>query len=282
MAAALSVCCAGVATAGADDNSYSRPLSLAVEAPAKAGAAAPAMQSQDIISSRGLITQQGQAGMFLNPTSGTLVKGALTAQYCVLFRDYDTELVGHGLMLEYGVTDWLGIGGFGTAVDPPNSDIIAVGGPQFRIRAVQEQTWIPEVTLGGIWLDGSADDDGLSKIEGWVAISKGFAIDPDGFLKSARVHAGFRYAALPEHPADIDDQYFVYGGVELAFPYNLSLVGEIQSTNLDSTGGGDKVPYAIGVQWKPTSVLGLSAAHMRPFNLQEESFYFGVGLNFKL
>ena len=54
---------------------------------------------------RGLITLQGMAGMFLNPTSGTLNQGQFTAQYCVFFDQYSTNTIGQGLMLDYGVTD---------------------------------------------------------------------------------------------------------------------------------------------------------------------------------
>jgi len=55
---------------------------------------------------RGLITLEGPSGMFINPTSATLPKGAYTAQYCLFFPEpsdrYDRpgragELWDHGL-----------------------------------------------------------------------------------------------------------------------------------------------------------------------------------------
>src|SRR5436190_9287142 len=117
-----------------------RPLMLAevpaTEPAAGTGAAAavvaaePATQPGDDIhvarsagpvyrGGRGLITLDGMTGMFLNPTSGTLNQGQLTIQYCVFFNDYSTDVIGHGLLVDYGITDWFNIGVFGTAADLP-------------------------------------------------------------------------------------------------------------------------------------------------------------------
>ena len=236
---------------------------------------------------RGLITLQGMSGMFLNPTSGTLDQGQLTLQYCLFMNDYDTDIVGHGLMVDYGVTDWLNIGAFGTAADLPNQDLglfdnpVAAGGPFVRARLVKEQGWVPELSVGGIYTDGDSDGDIFSKAEAFVAASKGFEIDEDGVLRSVRFHLGYRYASRTEAPG-FPDESFVYGGVEVELPYGFYIVGELSSNNLNERGSED-LPYAVGVQWKPTGVVGISVAHMNPSVLGlSEGFWFGIGLNFKL
>ena len=236
---------------------------------------------------RGLITLQGMTGMFLNPTSGTIDQGQLTIQYCVLFNDYSTDLVGHGLMIDYGVTDWLNVGGFGTIADPEGVDVfdsepIVAGGPFVRARLVKEQdeTWVPELSVGAIYLDGPKNGDApFYKAEGFVAASKGFDIDPDGFLREVRGHLGARGLLRDEAPAPADDEAYLYGGLELYLPYAISLIGEVSTANVVED-ADDNIPYAFGVQWKPNGVLGLSAAHMNPGGGFDKSFWFGVGLNF--
>ena len=240
---------------------------------------------------RGLITLQGMTGMFLNPTSGTLDQGQLTIQYCLLFNDYSTELVGHGVLADYGVTDWLNVGGFVTVADLAGEEIfpsepILAGGPFFRVRLVREddESWVPELSVGGIYLDGPKNGDGpFYKGEGFVAASKGFKVDPDGFVREIRPHLGARYALRDQAPANNpfgdDDTLFVYSGIEVYLPYSISFIGEIAS-NVAEDADSD-MPWAVGFQWKPTGVLGLSVAHMDPGGGPfKESFWFGVGLNF--
>ena len=78
------------------------------------------------------------------------------------------------------------------------------------------------------------------------------------------------------------DFALAYGGIELELPYSLYLIGEISSNNLLKQ-GGLHLPYAAGIQWKPSGVLGISLAFSNPELLGlENGFWFGIGVNFKL
>src|SRR3954454_11432130 len=57
--------------------------------------------------SRCLITLEGPSGMFINPTSATLPKGTFILNYCVFVPTLPDQigLVGHGILLSYGVRD---------------------------------------------------------------------------------------------------------------------------------------------------------------------------------
>src|SRR5688500_2355182 len=115
--------------------------------------------------------------------------------------------------------------------------------------------------MGLYYYDGGAGSDSLSKREAFLAASKLFDVDPDGFLRSVRVHLGARYACKTEAP--VVDESYVYTGVEVEIPYDLYLIGELSTNNLETSDAGE-LPYALGVQWKPNNVLGLSLAHMNP------------------
>lgn len=287
------------------------PLSATVDRSDTPGSAAPSSASEPLLLSmnmaapatepsfsrptepyyrggRGLITLQGMSGMFLNPTSGTLNQGQLTIQYCVFFNDYSTDVIGHGLMVDYGITDWLNVGLFGTLADVPGRDLfespyLGAGGPFARLRLLKEKGWIPELSVGGIYTDGGAIGDLFAKKEVFVAGSKSWEIDRDGYLKSVRLHLGYRYLSRTEAPVPQDESY-VYGGVEVELPYSFFLIGELSSSNLNQRGDED-LPYAVGIQWKPNNVLGISIAHMNPSGTQpalKEGFWFGIGLNFQL
>lgn len=66
---------------------------------------------------RGLLTLEGPSGMFINPTSATLPKDAGTLQYCVFFPNNKTDVVGHGLVGSYGLSDEFELGAQSTLVD---------------------------------------------------------------------------------------------------------------------------------------------------------------------
>ena len=80
---------------------------------------------------RGLITASGPTGMFLNPTSGTLTKGAISAQvFGSIIKPISTLPTGgqdqfgyYNGLLGYGVTDWLEVGGLMQVVDRSNNAI---------------------------------------------------------------------------------------------------------------------------------------------------------------
>ncbi len=244
---------------------------------------------------RGLVSLSGETGMFLNPTSGTLNQGQFTAQYCLFVNGYNAgTVVAHGFLFAYGVTDWLEVGEFSNIaeIDGVNrswcDDPFAVTGPFVRVRLTKEEGWIPELSIGAIYLDGSARGDLLAKTEVFLAASKSWQIDPDGFCRSVRAHGGFRYISrheAPDLPKSVrlgTDLSMLYGGIEIEFPYSIYFISEVGTPDLFDRKQSEAWPYAVGFQWKPNSVLGISIAHANPEELGlRDGFWFGIGLNFK-
>lgn len=253
---------------------------------------------ESYVGGRGMVTLDGMSGMFIDPTSGTLPQGALTIQYCLYINNLygnrfnNDHVVGHGVMADYGITDWLDVGLFGEVALVPGLDTrwfdnaTAIGGPFARIRLVKEQGWIPEISIGGEYFDGTRNGELLlAKREAFIAASKGFDIDPDGFFRSARFHVGYRYLSRPQAsgPTGGDRQY-VYGGAELGLPYSIYAIGEISSNNFIHSINNGNLPWAAGFQWRPTSVLGISIAYLDPEDHQLgllRGLWFGFGFNFK-
>lgn len=211
---------------------------------------------------RGLITLEGPSGLFISPTSATLPEGAFTAQYCVFFPNHDT-VVGHGALLAYGVSDWLEVGGVGNYVNVPGDNILN-GGPFARVRLLKHDGIIPQVGVGGYAKFGDNENYGSFAAAYWR-----IPIDENGFLKAIGIHAGARYNWFD---ADIDDQFRGYGGLEFQLPLRIYLVGEI-STKDDADAD---VPYAFGLQWR-AGLVNISVAGIQNGNLDEPSFYFGIG-----
>ena len=224
--------------------------------------------------SRGLITLEGPSGMFINPTSATLPQNEL-------FFDTDTDVVGHGILLSYGVRDWLEIGFVGNLLDvnspgpPSREDTFVVGGPMARIRLLRDREWWPELSVGGYVKWGSPGGGGgpaLNSANAFVAISKTIPIDEKGFLKTVTFQGGFREAWLDE-PAPVSNVNRVYGGLEVQLPWRLFLIGEVTQRN-------DKVdlreiPYAAGIQWRGR-YFGCSLAVLQNGGESRPGIYFGV------
>ncbi|HSI35021.1 MAG: hypothetical protein ACAI43_09750 [Phycisphaerae bacterium] len=291
------------AAAGADApvSATIEPLSLTAD-PLHMAVAPGGPAAEKYKGGRGMITLQGMSGMFLNPTSGTLDQGQLTIQYCLFVNDYDTgTVVGHGVMAAYGVTDALEVGWFGTVAEIEGVNRswcdhpIGVTGPFARFRLLKDEgKWQPELSIGGIWLDGNGpSEDGpggdlVARTEVFVAASKRWEIDRDGPVKSVRGHLGVRYISrheAPDLPKSVrmgTDLTTAYAGIELELPYSIFFVAELATPDLFSSDQHEGWPYAVGFQWKPNNVLGLSIAHMNPEDLGlKDGFWFGIGLNFK-
>jgi len=249
-------------------------------------------EPRDYVGGRGLITIQGMSGMFNNPTSGTLGEGQFTIQYCTLLVDPfgDKQSVGHGIMAAYGVTDWLEVGGFTNWVTFDNDttktdDIDIVGGPFFRVRLLKDEDAIPEVSIGFIYLDGDQNGDRLARTEFFVAASKYFHFDDEAFIRGFRLHGGFRNIWRPEGRSVLsgdavsDPAYDLQGyiGGELELPWDLWAVAEVGN----KTSAASTAPYAIGVQYRPNNVVGLSVAALQNGNTDGVRLYIGVGLNFE-
>ena len=246
---------------------------------------------------RGLISLQGMSGMFINPTSGTLEQGQLTAQWCILYQSdvlagpsgasTGIEVIGNGLMIAYGITDYVEVGFYSVwaLVDPSpfkgngQEEMLNVMGPFARFRVLKDEGWMPEVSVGAIWLDGDASSDLLTRQEIFVAASKHFEIDPDGFILGFRVHAGVRFIWKHDGlPGSEDFGAMGYIGGELELPYSLWLIAEV-STQDDTI--GPRNPHAFGLQWRPNEIIGITIGAVQPGDSRVLAFYFGIGLQYK-
>jgi len=232
--------------------------------------------------SRGLITLEGPSGMFINPTSATLPQNEFILNYCVLFFDTDTDVVGHGILLSYGVRDWLEIGFVGNLLDvnspgpPSREDTFVVGGPMARIRLLRDREWWPELSVGGYVKWGSPGGGGgpaLNSANAFVAISKTIPIDEKGFLKTVTFQGGFREAWLDE-PAPVSNVNRVYGGLEVQLPWRLFLIGEV-TQRAGVVQRPREIPYAAGIQWRGR-YFGCSLAVLQNGGESRPGIYFGV------
>ena len=112
----------------------------------------------------------------------------------------------------------------------------------------------------------------LSRTELFVAASKNFPISPEGVFRAFKVHGGFRQF----WPDEGGSNSLVYVGGEIVFPWDVSFLAEVSTKdNLPFT------PYAFGVQWRPTGVVGLSAAVQDDGIIGRLSFYFGIAATFQ-
>lgn len=226
--------------------------------------------------SRGLITLEGPSGMFINPTSATLPQNEFILNYCVLFFDTDTDVVGHGILLSYGVRNWLEIGFVGNLLDinspgPPSSeDTFVVGGPMARIRLLRDREWWPELSVGGYVKWGSP---AFNNANAFVAISKTIPIDEKGFLKTVTFQGGFREAWLDDSAA-VSNVNRVYGGLEVQLPWRLFLIGEV-TQRAGVVQRPREIPYAAGIQLRGRN-FGCSLAALQNGGESRPGIYFGV------
>jgi hypothetical protein len=224
---------------------------------------------------RGLITLEGISGLFLNPTSGTLRQSQLTLQYCAAIEDAtDGTLVEHTAMVAYGITDWLEIGALGRVHDVPAAPNIAASGPLLRIRVLKDLGWLPELSMGGMFQEGN---ENLTRQTIFIAASKAVQIDADGFLRTFRLHGGFRQfwqdvrvnEQQPSKSASIG-----YIGGEIEFPQHLYLAAEISNND-----AFPHIPFAVGLQWRHPKGYGLSLAGIQ--SGENGGLYVGIGIPFQ-
>lgn len=222
---------------------------------------------------RGLITLSGPSGMFINPTSGTLPEGKFTLQYCLLWPNRDTDVVGHGWLLGYGVKDWLEVGLVANLVDRNAAiDDEEFGiGPQVRVRLLRDQEWWPELSVGGYGKYGSPV---LQETALYVVASKRLIINPDGFFRSAALHAGYRHV-WRDDVAMVDNSPFFYVGGELEFPYRIYAVGEFSSEDKST----NQNPWAVGLQCRLPGVA-LSVAALQNGSTHRVGLWTGIGITF--
>ena len=238
------------------------------QAPGKDVIIAPPVPAPSIYEGgRGLITTEGPSGMFINPTSGTLPAHAATLQYCFLLPTNDfSEVMGHGALLAYGVTDFLEVGVIANYIDFDGGDDPSAVGPMVRLRLMKDTEYLPEVSVGYY---GKFGDDALDQQAAFAALYKRIPIgDESGFVRSFGIHTGVRQ--VWDTPED-DETFRVYGGLEVQLPLRFYLVGEVSSDDKAAT-----TPYAYGVQWR-LGGINISVAGVQNGNFDDAGFYFGIG-----
>jgi hypothetical protein len=254
---------------------------LLAAAPAFAGQATGKMSKEpapmeQYEAGRGLITLEGPSGMFINPTSATLPKGAYTFQYCLLFPNTDSEVIGQGIMTSFGVTDWLEIGGLGNYIianrDKPTEREFGLGGPLIRIRLLKDESWWPQLSVGGY---GKYGTSALEQTTAFLAAYKRVPISEDGFVRSLGFHAGVRSSWFHKDAAEANTVEGYFGG-EVQLPARLYVVGEIGTRGRTQNVYHDRIPYAFGLQWRLAGV-SLSTAMIQRGNDHELSYWFGIG-----
>ena len=244
---------------------------------------------------RGLITASGPTGMFLNPTSGTMQKGDISAQvFGSVIKPLSTSATGgqdqfayYNGLLGYGVTDWLEVGGLVQVADRSNGNSqqsVMAGGGYARVRVIKDQGLFPELSIGGMFFEGN---EILDRQTLFLAMSKRVEISDTGFLRGFRLHLGGRHYWQKDHTELSfktwtalsqrgDESTVGYAGTELELPKHLFLVGEIQSRET----GDQRQPYSFGLQFRHPEGFGLSVALLRPGLQEGMTAYIGIGINF--
>lgn len=220
---------------------------------------------------RGLLTLEGPSGMFINPTSGTMPQDAATLQYCIIFPENKTDVVGHGLMAAYGVSDALEIGASGNYIDLREADdSFAGGGPLVRYRLTKDEGVMPQIGIGGYSRFG---DDELDKYAAFIAAYKRLPISDDGLVRALGVHVGAKSLWVDDDVNPDDQTTSGYAGAELQLPLRLYLVGEVQTKDDDFNA---HTPYAFGAQWRAAGIA-MSMAGIQDGSFDDPSFFYGIG-----
>lgn len=253
----------------------------------------------DYSGGRGLITNTGPTGMFLNPTSGTMPQGSLTAQvFATVIKPLPNkdQFAWYNALVSYGLKDWLEIGALAQLVDRSNNVLtpsgavvkdnqsVMAGGAFFRLRVLKDEKFWPELSFGGITLQGN---EILRRNTLFMAASKRFLLSEDGVLRAIRIHLGGRQFWQREGSALSfttwsflaqrgSEDHVGYAGGELEFRRNIYLVGEVQTMET----GGRYIPWSAGIQVRHPSGLGLSVAVLQPGFQSSLTGYIGIGINF--
>lgn len=224
---------------------------------------------------RGLLTLEGPSGMFINPTSGTMPKDHGTLQYCLLFVDNESDVVGHGLMAAYGITDELEIGGSGKYLDlRAADDNLSFGGPLVRYRLTRDAGAVPQTAVGYYSTFGDELSGNNNRHTAFAALYKRLAIGEDSPVRAVGFHVGGRNSWLEEEFNNGQDTTLAgYGGLEIQLPLRIYAVGEIQTKDDELQ---SEQPYAYGLQWR-ASGIAISTAMIQSGTFDEASFFFGIG-----
>ncbi len=222
---------------------------------------------------RGLLTTEGPSGMFLNPTSGTLAQGQVTAQYCLAGLEIGGDrVVAHGALASIGVTDWLEIGAIGQMISPDGHDF-AAGGPQVRMRALADRGVWPELSIGAYVREGH---EVATTRSGFVALSKRVDFDGDGHVPALRLHGGFRQTWMEVSGGPDPRGSIGYGGLEVELPKHLFVISEV--SNRSSL--YKRTPYSVGMQMRHPDGYGFSVSAVQLGFLDRVGVFVGIGVNF--
>lgn len=222
----------------------------------------------------GLLTALGPTGLFQNPTSGIVPKYAFSMQSCMSFKENNGDhFQTNGVLLTYGVTDWLEVGGFGLYVHGYNpavygDDHFEMGQAQARARLTRDEGGMPEISVGGIVGFG---DDRPAADSLYISASKGFALSQGDFMKSVRLHGGLRQTWR-----HLGEDYFTgFAGLEFEVIRNVFAIGEVNFKD-DSF---NNTPWSAGLQYRQNG-FGLSFAIFQdPYN-SDKTTWVGIGVSY--
>lgn len=238
----------------------------------------PQPRDKPYVGGRGLITEQGPTGMFLNPTSGTPAKGQVTAQYCVAILELGNDTVfGQGVLGTIGITDWFEAGVFGLLIDdldksPTEEFSIGAVQPHVRLRLLKDVGTLPELSVGAMFQEGHRV---LERRTIFVAASKGIEFGDQAIVRGVRVHLGFRQFWQDSDVNEANGSIGYIGG-EIGLPKYLYLVGEVSNKDDVFT----KRPFSIGLQLRHPDGFGFSLAMIQPGTADHAGVYVGIGVNF--
>jgi len=236
------------------------------------------------VGGRGIVTSEGPAGLFLNPTSGTQKKGVLTAQTCLAtFEGSDgSSFSGNKVLVSYGVEDWLEVGA--VSLDIQNDGLNPGIGPHVRARVVKEKSdsVVPEVAVGYYANEGRERVGREQKRVLFLAASKDIPLPwsdkAKPFVRSARLHAGVRHAwrDAPESTIGAGNRSDVVGwfGGEIEMPHNIFFVAEFATDEITLP----RSPFGFGIQVRHPSGLGLTLGGIQPGFSADIGLYVGIGI----
>lgn len=221
----------------------------------------------------GLVTVEGPTGMFLNPTSRSSEAGTFKTQLCgTSLPRVDGNVAVYQLVATYAIADWFEVGGQWQSVSPDKDNHLNIGGPQARLRLLQESDVLPELSIGGYLKEG---EDALSQRTAYTAASKFFDIENAGIINQVGLHTGFKYLW---QDSDFNESNGAIGylGAELGLVKNLHLVGEV-SLKDDVY---DRTPFSYGLQVRHPDGFGFSLAAIQTGFDSRPAVFIGVGINF--
>ncbi len=229
---------------------------------------------QAYVGGLGNVTGFGLTGLFQNPTSGILPEGALLLQDCFSIAETAGDHFNtNGLLVSYGVNDWLEVGGFFSSVlgrtpVPGGDSNFYAGQAQARVRVQRDEGLMPEISIAGV---AGFGDDFLSKHSALLMASKGIDLSDGDFMRSARLHGGVRHVWTGRG----DEITTAFVGLEVEALRNVFLIADV-NTRDDSY---IKTPWSAGVQYRSNG-FGFSLAVVQDGQRTDEAYFIGIGVSY--